>query len=123
MDVNLMVIIIMAIVLTVLYGFLDALRIAITTKVWDYGYLIATFIYAVAIGIIAGMSGLLNLTMPVDQMGTIVMGVWAAYFGYLAAIHMVVDYIIAKLFPEKAPQGLGTAFMKPEKKQMLVIRK
>ena len=123
MEANAMLIIVMAIIMMLVYGFFDALRIQINTGVWDYGYLIATLIYSLLVGVIAGMSGLLDLNVPVAEWWTVLGTVFAAYLGYLTILHAVADYIIAKIWPVKAPQGLGTAFMPEKKRQMLIARK
>jgi phage shock protein PspC (stress-responsive transcriptional regulator) len=122
MEANAMLIIVMAIIMMIVYGFFDALRIQITTGEWDVGYLAATFIYSVIVGVVAGLSGMLDMTVPVAEWWTVLGTVFAAYLGYLTILHSVMDYILAKIFPEKAPQGLGTAFM-PEKKRQTLIRK
>jgi hypothetical protein len=110
MDFNLGLVIIIAVVMMLLYGFLDLLRSQVTTGVWDVGMLAATGIYSLAVGLIAGFSGVLNLSMPFEQWLPVLMAVWGQYFLYLTGLHTVMDYIISKLLPTQ-PQGLATKFL------------
>jgi hypothetical protein len=118
MDVNMITIIVMAIVMTLVVGFFDALAKQLTTGVWDYGYLVSLFIYSVIVGFVGAFSGLLNLTMPLSDWQPILATIFASYFAYLTIMHTVADYIIAKLFPTN-PQGLATPFLKPLTKMQL----
>jgi len=111
MDINFALVLVIAIVLTLTYEFFQILVSQVTTGVWDYGYLAATFIYSLLVGIIAAYSGLLTLNLPLEQMVPVLIAVWGQYFLYLTALHSVMDYLIAKLFPTQ-PQGLSTKFLK-----------
>ena len=121
MEMNIALVLIIAVVMMVLYGFLEALRTQTTTGVWDYGYLAATFIYSLLVGLIGGYGGFLTLTMPFDQWLPVLLGIWGQYFLYLTALHVAADYIISKFFPV-APQGLATPFLK-QKTVMTLARK
>lgn len=112
MDVNLILVIIIAVVMALISGFFDALVKAVTTGIYDYGYLISLFIYSVIVGVIGGMTGILNLNMPLSEWWAVLTTQFAFYFTYLGIMHAVADYIILKLFPN-APQGLATPFLKP----------
>ena len=107
----------------VLYEFFNLLAKQVSTGVWDVGMLVATFIYAVLVGIIGGFSGLLNLNMPFEQWLPVLLGIWGQYFLYLTALHTVADLILAKIFPVAAPQGLITPFLTKAGKQEFSYRK
>ena len=113
-----MLVIIIAVVMMLLYGFFEALRLQITTGVWDFGYLAATLVYSIVVGLIGAFSGLFTLNMPPDQWMPILIGIWGQYFLYLTALHTVADYLIAKLFPT-APQGLATLALGKQTRMML----
>jgi len=119
-DVNLIFLIVTVIVLTLLYNFCDVLRQQITTGVWDYGYLVATFVYSIIVGIVVGYSGLINLSVPFDQWLPVIGIVWAQYFLYLTILHTVMDIIIAKIWPAQ-PQGLATPFLSQRGKALLRV--
>jgi hypothetical protein len=118
MEMNFALVLIIAIVLTLTYEFFQILVSQVTTGVWDYGYLIATFVYSVVVGFIAAFSGVLNLNMPLEQMIPVLIAVWGQYFLYLTALHAVMDYMISKLFPTQ-PQGLATKFLKTDTRMQL----
>jgi len=118
MEMNLALVLIVSVVMMILYGFLDALKTQTTTGVWDYGYLAATFIYSLFVGLVGGYSGLLDLSMPFDQWMPVLLALWGQYFLYLTAIHVAADYLISKIFPTQ-PQGLATPFLKPQTRMTL----
>jgi len=117
-DINLVTIIIVAIIMTLLVGFFDALAKAITSGIWDYGYLVSLFIYSIIVGFMGAFSGLLNLSMPITEWQPVLTTIFATYFAHLVIMHTVFDYIFARLFPA-LPQGLATPFLKPGTKAML----
>jgi len=121
MDINLILVIIIAVIMALIVGFFDALVKQVTTGIYDMGYLVSLFIYSVFVGVIAGMTGLINLSMPFDQWWTVLALVSAQYFMYLTIMHSVFDFLIAKLFPAQ-PQGLATPFLRKETKMMLARR-
>lgn len=114
--------IIIAVIMALVVGFIDALVKQMTSNVWDKGYLIAMFIYSVIVGLIAGYSGLIDLSAGLDQWIAVLGTVFTSYFMYLTMLHAVFDYIIAKIVPAQS-QGLATPFMPPEKVAMLTPRK
>jgi len=122
MDINILLTIVIAVIMALVVGFFDALVKQVTSGVWDKGYLVAMFIYSVAVGLIAGFSGLIDLSAGIEQWQTVLLAVFGSYFVYLTMMHSVFDYIISKLFPSQ-PQGLATKFMKPETVAMLAPRK
>jgi hypothetical protein len=122
MDISLGLILIIAVIMTLMYEFFNLLAQQVTTGVWDLGNLVATGLYSVLVGLIAGYSGLLNLSMPFDQWMPVIIGIWGQYFVYLTMVHTVVDYLITKFFPS-APQGLSTRFLTPKGKMQFAMRK
>ena len=111
MDLNLITIIVIAVMMTLLVGFFDALAKQMNTGVWDYGYLVSLFIYSVIVGFAGAFSGLLNLSTPLTEWQPVLATMFTAYFAYLTILHTVCDYIITKLFPAQV-QGLATPFLK-----------
>ena len=122
MDVNFYMVVAIAIIMMLIYGFLDALRLQMTTGIWDYGYLGATFVYSLIVGLVVGTTGMVDLSMPLSEWMPVLMGTWAAYLGYLAIIHTVSDYIISKIFPA-APQGLSTPMLAKQTKFELALKR
>jgi hypothetical protein len=123
MEINIMLIIFIAIMMMILYQFLNLLVQAVSSGVWDYGNLAATFLYALIVGFVTGYTGMLDLSMPFEQWLPVLMGVWAQYLTYLFVMHAVFDYIIAKIFPVSAPQGLATPFLTERGKQTFSLRR
>ena len=119
MEFNILLLIVIAAIMTLIYGgFFDALRKAVTTGVWDYGYMIAIFIYSVVVGVVASFTGAINLDLPIDQMWPALSTVFAMYFTYLGLTHAVLDYVISKIWPTQIA-GLATKFLQPATKQYL----
>lgn len=121
MDVNAVTVLIIAIVMTLVVGFFDALAKSVTTKVWDKGYLVAMFIYSIIVGYFLAFSGAVTLDMPFDQIMKVSAGGLALYFVVLEILHTSCDAFFAKYFPDAAPQGLATLFIKPETKMELAL--
>ncbi len=118
METNLLLVIFIAVLMALITGFFDALVKQVTSGIWDYGYLASMFIYSVFVGVIAGYTGLLDLSMPFEQWWTVLAAVFAQYFVYLTMMHSVLDYIISKIFASQ-PQGLATPFLKDQTKYQL----
>ena len=110
-DVNLILICVIAVIMALLSGFFDALVKQMTTGIWDIGYLVATFLYSLFVGIFAAYTVLLDLHMPLSEWPTVLASVAAQYFLFLTAIHTVADYMIAYIMKSQ-PQGLATPFMR-----------
>jgi hypothetical protein len=119
MDINLLTIIVIAVLMTLIVGFFDALAKQITTGVWDYGYLVSMFIYSIIVGLAGAFSGLLNLSMPLTEWTPVLASLFASYFMYLTIMHTVMDYVFTKILPEKLPQGLASPFLKEKTTQQL----
>jgi hypothetical protein len=110
-DVNIILLITLAVIMALVVGFFDALVKQVQTGVWDYGYLISVFFYSVFVGVLAGTTGLIDLNMPVADIIPVLTATFTQYFVLLVMLHSAVDFLIVKIFPTQ-PQGLATTFMR-----------
>jgi uncharacterized membrane protein len=105
MDVNYIVLLVVAVLIALVYGIIGFFAAnAKTAEGWDWAKFAATIIYSIAVGLLAALSGTFTLeAVSLDAIAPY----FAMYLGFLYILQQIMDALFMKLGWKK---GLARAF-------------
>lgn len=103
MDINFIVLIVVAILIAVVYGIIGFFGNK-TGEEWDWSKFAATVVYSIVVGLMAAFTGAFTLeTVSLEAIAPI----FATYLGFLYIIQQIMDIVFTKFGWKK---GLAQAF-------------